>query len=198
MKISAVLIRYQRPKELTAIIRHLEQFDFIDEVLIRDNRFINHITYGRYEQMKQARNEFIYVQDDDCIVNNLQQLYDEFVNHRGLCMVNNLKRSHIEIHKRRQDSLVGWGTIVNRQWASVLDWYIGNFGKDAVLLREADRIFTYLCPATKFKVVADITDFDSAMSTSALSLQHNHFASRDIALERCKWLNEKSRSISVR
>ena len=104
MKVSAVLLKYKRLDELDAIIEHLKTYDFIDEILIRDNTKENLMGYGRYVTAESANNDTIYVQDDDCII-DLNPLYE---NYDGTKIVNGMKDTHIGMYSGK-DSMVGWG-----------------------------------------------------------------------------------------
>jgi len=179
MKVSAVLLKYHRPKELDAICDHLKQYDFIDEVLIRDNTEENLMGYGRYLTAKKARNETIYVQDDDCII-DVQKLYDIY---DGTKLINGMKLSGIDAYSGR-DSMVGWGTFFDKSWIKLLDKYINKFGVDDVLIREADRIFTSLLPRTT--IVMNVKDFPSALSKDALFRHPEHWDYKDKALKRLR------------
>jgi hypothetical protein len=177
MKVSAVLLRYKRPDELDAICDHLEKYDFIDEILIHDNTKENIMCYGRYVTALKARNDTIYVQDDDCII-DVEALYDRY---DGTKLVNGMKPSHVKAYKGI-DSLVGWGAFFDKSWIKVLDKYIDKYGKDDVLLRESDRIFTSLLP--RETIAIDVKDFPSAQSEDALYKQEGHLDYRKEAIKR--------------
>lgn len=182
-KVSAVLITYKRPLEIEAIINHLKGFDFINEILVRDQaNGKNLITYGRYITALKAKNEFIYVQDDDCIVHNIRQMYELFTSSR---LINAMKKECMSRYSGR-DSLVGWGAFLNKNWPKCLNRYIEQYGEDNILYREADRIFTSLLlnEMPRHTVLADVTDFPSAMSRDSLSLYPLHEYYKKIALAR--------------
>ncbi|GAI09686.1 unnamed protein product, partial [marine sediment metagenome] len=78
-KVSAVLLSWERPEELRDIEAYLNKINFIDEIIIwknipRDNKMI----YGRYLATKRAKNDVIYTQDDDHIVENIAEIYATF------------------------------------------------------------------------------------------------------------------------
>jgi len=179
MKVSAVLIKYQRPKELKKIIKHLKGYDFIDEILIHDNTKTNIMCYGRYITANKARNETIYVQDDDCII-DVQKLYDKYNKTK---LVNGMKKEAAFIYSG-VDSLVGWGTFFEKSWIKVLDKYINRFGEDHILIRESDRIFTGLLE--RETIVIDVEDFPSASAKYAMYKQPLHYDYKLKALERLR------------
>lgn len=181
---TAVLLKYRRFDELKEIEKHLRSFPFIDEVLIWDNSGKrNVINYGRYLAAAAARNEWIYTQDDDCIVENVASLYTTFTALKGAQMVNGMKPERAHAY-RGKDSIVGWGAFFHRDWAKVLDRYIKKYGEDYIFYRETDRIFTTLCPVERLQMDAVIRDFPSAMDPKSLSLQTDHEAMKAAAITR--------------
>jgi hypothetical protein len=185
MGVTAVLIKHNRIEELELIIQNLKQYPFIKEILIRDNTVDNKITYGRYLEARKASNDIIYFQDDDCIVNNIEKLYRLF---DGTKLVNGVKEARIKFYSGK-NTLVGWGTFIKKEWLNVFDEYLKLYKEDRLLYREADRIFTSLIKVPRFTIEADVTDFPCAMSSTALSLQGEHFQTMDKALERVKEVN---------
>lgn len=183
-KISAVLLKWKRPKELDVIVKFLSTIPEIDEIIIQDNNEHNFISYGRYIGASKAKNETIYVQDDDCIVKNIDDLIEAY---NGTTVVNCLKPSHMDLYKGR-DTMFGWGAIFDRVWANVLWKYRFIYGADNVLYREADRIFSYLTKVGHKTILGDIVDFPSASGENALYRQPEHEGMKRLALERCERL----------
>jgi len=192
-KVSAILVTYKRPNELRQIVKVLGDYPFIDEILVRDNEVEseNLKCYGRYVMAQQARNEWLYMQDDDCIVKNIWQMYELF---DGSQFVNAIKIDRMSFYSGR-DSLLGWGAFLCKSWISVLDKYIAKYGEDMILKREADRIFTSLLGVPKRTVVANVTDFPCAMDPKSLSLQPDHFNFRNLAINRCKEILKNENSV---
>ena len=181
-KVSAVLLKYKRDKELKAVEKDLRQYKFIDEVLVWDNsNGDNVINYGRYLMASQARNTAIYTQDDDCIIENLPEIFRRF---DGTKLVNGMKAERMPFY-RGKDTILGWGGFFMIDWAFVLQRYIKAYGKDFIFYRETDRIFTALIEVEKETVAAKVKDFPSAMAPFSLSLQSDHEAARALALQRC-------------
>ena len=137
--------------------------------------------YGRYVTAKEANNDTIYVQDDDCII-DLTPLYEKY---DGTKLINGMKDTHIGMYSGK-NSMVGWGTFFDKSWIKVLDKYINKYGKDDVLIRESDRIFTSLLP--RETIVIEVKDFPSATSIDALYNKPNHWAYKNKALERAREL----------
>lgn len=130
MKISAVLITKEKeyPKEIV-----LEGFD---EVLIRTE---SPDVYTRYLLAHEAKNDIIYVQDDDAIVN-----YKALKNYYNGRLTNGMTEHHTEAYKGTGITLVGWGCYFPKRMLRVFKRYIEKYGVDANLKRDADRVFTYL------------------------------------------------------
>jgi len=77
--VSAVLLSQKRQKEPEEIKKHIETIPFIDEVIVWANSpEDSKKAYGRYLGARNAKNDVIYVQDDDCIVENIPEIYSTF------------------------------------------------------------------------------------------------------------------------
>lgn len=132
-KVTAVLITREAeyPKKVK-----LEGFG---EVIIRTN--CPNI-YERYVQAAKAKHDIIYVQDDDCIV-DYRELFTHYDGHLTNAMMG--RREYYEEVSGGRITLVGWGAFFPKSMLSVFDQYITKYGtNDPHLMREADRIFTWL------------------------------------------------------
>src|SRR3990167_11096335 len=119
------------PKEI------LDSIDgFFDEVLIRTE---SPSVFQRYLLAEKAKNDIIYVQDDDCIV-DIKELWK----HYNGQLTNGITEHHHNAYRGSDVTLVGWGCFFPKEMLKNLGQYIGKYGVDKHLLREADRIFTYL------------------------------------------------------
>ena len=77
MKISAIIpTRGTRLKEIEIIKKFIHSF--FDEVIIAAD--IGNKVYARYEAILRAKNDIIYTQDDDCLVNNITELIIKYEN----------------------------------------------------------------------------------------------------------------------
>lgn len=160
-KCTAVLITKLKeyPKEI------LDSLPPFDEVLIKTK--CPSVLY-RYELATQAKNDLIYVQDDDCLVDveELYKLYDGR-------LTNFIKPWHFESYKGTGITLVGWGTFFPKK---MLDFskYIEKYEIDDLLLSQADRVFTYLNqPHNTYK--RDGRDLPSATDNTRMSTQSDHW-----------------------
>lgn len=192
-KVSAVLTRYKRLQELEQIIENLKQYDFIDEILICNNTKDNLMSWARYEKMHLAKNDTIYLQDDDCIIENLRELYDYY---DGTKLINGFKKERMQLYPGK-DTMLGWGAFLDRRWTYIpMSKYIGTYGKDRILFREADRIFTVLMEMPKLTIPVIVRDFPSAMASFALSLQPDHEITKAMALKRCEAIS-RSKTVAA-
>lgn len=182
-KVSAVLLNYKRPDELQKVIEHLSTQPFIDEILVWDNSIApNFMTYGRFMLAALARNQYVYTQDDDCIIENIQEIFGQF---DGTRLVNGMKQERMRFYEG-DHTLVGWGTFFDKAWLRCFDQYTEKYGFDSLLYREADRIFTSLLDVPRLTVNADVKDFPSAIGELSMSAQPEHEDTKSKALHRCE------------
>lgn len=156
---------------------------FFDEYIIETNC---PSIYRRYELAKQAKNDIIYFQDDDCLV-NYQQLFKKYDGR----LTNTMTLPFQAQYEPLGCTLVGWGCYINRSMLSVFDKYIERYGHDEHLYRESDRIFTYLNRPfnTIIQPHEDLFQDEERMSTKSNGeIIQEHFTSRDEALRKCSLL----------
>jgi len=108
-QVSAVLVT-RGDVDLTEILASLEAFD---EVVIWNNQLEEDLSvYGRYAGILQARNEIVYVQDDDCLVDaeRLVRVAAAYALERqAVC---NMPESRWADYP--DSALVGWGAVFHR------------------------------------------------------------------------------------
>lgn len=188
-KVTAVLLSWKRPNELKEIIKHLETIEFIDEILVWKNTSVsNKINYGRYLGALKAKNDIIYTQDDDCIVENIEEIYTTF---DGKHLSNGIKPGAMRHYGSQKGSepystVMGWGSFFKKEWFSVLNKYIERYGEDYLFYREADRIFSVLLCRRHNTIPVRIRDFPSATSPAALYHQSEHIACMNEAIRKAK------------
>lgn len=172
MRFSAVIPSYRRVATLKALVENLRQHSFVDDIIIFHNDVANPIaakrlgidirnvliinsienlyTYGRFYAAKQfAMNDAVLTCDDDNLVHNWPAIADAY--EIGCkCVVSAMPPGHIkhqdrQRHKASHEVLLGWGAAFDRQQIdSVFAPYIDEYGRDNVMLRKADRLFTML------------------------------------------------------
>lgn len=172
-KISCILIT--REEFYPEILLDRLDLDFFDEILIMANC---PSVYERYLSAKRASNDIIYVQDDDCMVN-----YQELFKHYNGQITNTMPLSFQDKYKDLGCTLVGWGCYFPASMLSSLDKYIIAYGVDDHLLREADRIFTFL--NQPFNTVT-MPHEDLPQAPDRMGVQENHYKSMNEALEKVR------------
>lgn len=167
--VTAVLITREKeyPKQIV--------LDGFGEVLIRTE---SPSVYERYLLAKQAKNDIIYVQDDDCTLDYrfLFSKYDGF-------LTNAMTRHHFNAYNGSGCTLVGWGAFFPKHMLGVFDKYIEKYGEDAHLLREADRIFTVLNQPHNTHIMEH---HDFTAQSDRMWNQSNHWTSMAEAIEKAK------------
>ena len=181
-KVTAVLITWKRQENIPRIVEEILKHDFIDEILIRDNSKCKNLKcYARYLLAKKAKNNLIYVQDDDCINHDIPKLLGgEGINCGATPgYVNALNKPP---YSNTSLALVGFGAIFNRKLIN-FDDYLSKYPKDNLFYSEVDRIFTL---TNKTQVVpCDIELLNE--SKCAMSSEPNHLADRTLIIKRvCK------------
>lgn len=130
--ISAVLITKEKEYPLD-----LKPFrEYFDELLVMTEC---PSVYGRYLGAERATHDTIYVQDDDAIVD-----FKELFKHYDGRLTNGITEHHLKSYEDTGITLVGWGCYFPKKMVWRINEYKRKFGIDAHLLREADRIFSFL------------------------------------------------------
>jgi len=175
-KISCILIT--REKEYPKAVLERIDLGFFDEILVLTEC---PSIFHRYLAAQKAKNETIYVQDDDCFV-NFQVLFK----HYNGQITNAMTKPFIEKYKDTGCTLVGWGCYFDKSMISVFDKYIAKYGiNDKHLLREADRIFTFL--NQPFNTIV-MPHEDLNQTEDRMGYQPNHYRSMEEALDKVKTL----------
>lgn len=175
-KISCILIEKDStyPKQ---VFERLECGIF-DEIIIKVDC---PSVYERYIVAQKASNDIIYVQDSDCLVN-----HQELFKHYDGRITNAMPKDFQEKYKDMGCTLVGWGAFFPKSMLSVFDRYIAKYGdNDPHLLREADRIFTFLnSPWNTITMPHE----DLFQTHERMGYQPEHYASMEEALKKTRQL----------
>jgi hypothetical protein len=177
-KISCVLIT--KHSEYPKIILDRLNLGFFDEIIIKTE---SPSVYQRYLSAKKAKNDIIYVQDDDCLV-NYQVLFESY---NGK-ITNSMTKPFQQHYNGLGCTLVGWGCYFPKSMIDVFDKYIEKYGEDEHLLREADRIFTYLNKPYNTVLMPHEDLFQNQERMSSPQNLNFHFTSAHAALEKTKLL----------
>ena len=158
-KVSAVLLVWKRVESTKILVDQIKKHKQIDEIILwnnnqdieytRDilevdnitiiNSHINKITFGRYLGAALAKNESIFVQDDDWNIKDFEFLYNKFITTEN-DIIAVCPKTHMRDIERNK--FVGWGSIFDKSALYVFDKYIQKYGEDELLYREADLLFT--------------------------------------------------------
>jgi hypothetical protein len=164
-KVTAVLVT--REKEWPADIEM--NFPF-DDVLVQTE---SPNLLPRFDLAKQARNEIIYVQDDDAQIDirRLWRHYDERV-------TNAITHGHLRIYNElcgNRVTLIGWGCFFPKRLIDFQPWHDWYGDLDPI---EIDRIFTHLAyryqEAPHNSVVMPIEQLERPRAISRDNPRHYH------------------------
>lgn len=132
-RVSAIVVT-RGDIDIQPVVRSLCNFD---EVIVWDNSVEEDLScYGRFAAISRARNELIYVQDDDVLVpaDYLVGLW-----HDG---------HHILANKKPEEEwrFLGIGAIFHRDFVDVFDRYLERWPDRQDFHRVADVVFAYQLP----------------------------------------------------
>ena len=190
-RVTACLITYKRPGNIAKIVEHLSKYDFIAEILIRDQEKMENLkTYGRYHLGSKAENEWLYVQDDDVINHDLDKLYKEFVASDKTGIVHGaVEDSYRDLKENmtfgdKQSCMTGFGAFIKRDWITKFQPYWDKYGHDEVLNRESDRILSILLGVHHTPVICDIENLEGYNDENAMCQQTDHLEMKKLAINR--------------
>lgn len=174
-RVTAVLItrKSEYPKEIK-----LKGFG---EVIIKTN---SESVYERYRQAANAKNDIIYVQDDDCVVDykKLFKYYDGRITNAM-----SGRNRFYQIVSGGRITLLGWGAFFPKSMLGSLQRYIDKYGVDFHLLREADRVFTWLnYPHNVIRMPHN--DLEQSKTSDRLSSDRKHFEYLDETIKKLRTL----------
>ncbi len=120
-----------------------------DDIVIWNNRARDNVMlYGRYVAMREARNQVVYVQDDDCTLTPeaIETLLAEY---RPREIVANMPVSRWDDYP--DSCLVGWGAVFDRVLPRrAFERYARRYPLGAnAFMRDCDLVFTTLTPHVK-------------------------------------------------
>ena len=217
--VSVCLLSWKRPRNLQPIVRSLHGYEFVDEILVWNNnprvslklagnkvRVLdsdrNMGCYGRFLCAKQAKNDTVYVQDDDVIVRNVPQLFQKFVDDDSriahALAPSHWRRRDRDVYAQGHVALLGWGAFFRKEWLGVLDRCLDSRGADSLFRREADKFFTLLMGRRHNTLPARIRPLaDAGTESIALHRQPQHRLKKALAVRRALELLRKSKSESA-
>jgi hypothetical protein len=171
IKASCVLIT--KEKQYPQIILN-SLAEVFDEVLIQTQC---QSVYKRYELALEAKNDLIFVQDDDCIA-DVDKIFKEYNGQ----ITNAMTPHHYEYYKNMGITLVGWGAFFPKK---MIDFgrYLEVYGTDALFMSQADRVFTYLNQPFN-SIVMDIQHLPTAAGPGRMSTTSDHWEKLALIKER--------------
>lgn len=203
--VSACLVSWQRPDNVRLITEQLRANQLIDDIVIWNNNpnvslefddpritviesQENLVTYGRFQAAQHARHDVIYTQDDDCLVENIDQLFETFCLDPSR-IAHGLKLGHLCANASNlvgpgQVALLGWGALFDRRWIACFQQYTARFGEDQLLHRKADRIFSLLLGRRHRSILSYVRDLDGSDGGEALSVRSDHMELTSQAISR--------------
>jgi hypothetical protein len=142
----------------------LDSLDF-DEVLVETKC---PSVARRYELALKARNDLIYVQDDDCLVDTkaLIRAYNGQI-------TNFMTPGHYASYEGSGITLIGWGALFPKKMIN-FDKYLDVYGVNPLFLSQADRVFTYLNQPHN-SLITNVNHLPSATDGSRMSTQSDHW-----------------------
>lgn len=175
MNISAVVVT-KGDRDLSEVVESLTHFD---EIIIWDNSksCMDMKVFGRFAGAYCARNNWVYVQDDDCLINS-KKLVSDF---ESIKIGRDQIYSNFPVDRRlgylgSGITLIGWGTLFHTHHLQSFDQYLNKFPKDDLFIRECDRVFTYL--NRRFIVETDlgVIHLDAAHGMDRMGTEFRHGA----------------------
>jgi glycosyltransferase involved in cell wall biosynthesis len=214
--VSVCLLSYKRPHNIQSIIDSLHDYDFVDEILVWNNqsgislvltgtkvRVINAaenmLCYGRVLCAGEAKNEIIYVQDDDAIVKNVAVLYNAFLKDSSRIThalgLNHYRQRDIYEHAAGKVALLGWGAFFKKCWLKSLDNFLLANKNDYLFRREADQIFTLSLGMQHNSIPASLQLLNHHSTPGiALYLEPDHNLHKAVAVNRALAFNRESKN----
>jgi hypothetical protein len=153
-----------------------------DDIVVWDNSKRENLTvYGRYAAIAEARNDVIYVQDDDCLVPGIAELARRYEDGK---IVANMPESHWAAYP--DSALLGFGALFHRDLPDqAFERYAKTFSIDDDLFRRTcDVVFSVLTPC----VIADLglKQFDYTSAPSRMYRQESFRDERGVVTERAR------------
>lgn len=182
----SVVIPTRGSVDLTSII---ESYNGVaDEVLFWDNSKRENLSvYGRYSMIKEARNELIVSQDDDCVLPS-ESIAALVAAHKPGHIICNLPAAFRKqaYYNGSGVGLVGFGAVFQRDlpFEAFQQFHSRAKCREALFRRECDRVVTYLSR----KILLDLPkqDLPWANAKTALWKQREHLDRRQEMLDLLK------------
>lgn len=177
MKATAILITREKEYPIE-VLNSVKNADF-DEIIVQTEC---PSVYRRYELALQAKNDLIYVQDDDCTI-DIEALYEKYDGR----LTNAISDHHLNFYKDMGITLIGWGAFFPKKMVD-FDKYLRQYPIDSLFLSQTDRIFTYLNQPHNY-VITKIHHLSTADGPGRMSTTPGHWNKLEIIRMRLQKIN---------
>lgn len=181
MKITAVVVT-KGDRDISQVTQSLSHFD---ELIVWNNSRTpkDLMVFGRYAAAFIARNEHIYIQDDDCLIDT-NKLLVEYENSSKIFEVfSNFPKDRRQEYAETNITLLGWGSIFHKSTLGVFDEYLSEYPFDELFLRECDRVFSH--QASVLVTDVGVTHLPYAYGDDRMGKENRH---REDFMKICKRL----------
>jgi len=189
-QVSAVLVTHNNV-DLTEILASIKEAG-IDDIVVWDNEQRRDMScYGRYAGIAEAKNPYIFQQDDDLVapVADILAAYDPVVDRHSIVANNRADEEWL---------LTAMGVVFHRDLADCFSDYIARYCHDdddwADFCRVSDVVFAYQHPYRR--IVLPYRDLAWAATPERMHLQPDHYWVRERARERTLGLRD-SRTVAI-
>jgi len=168
VRVSAVLVT-KGDRDVSKVVDTLTHFD---EVIVWDNsKACKDVkVYGRFVGAMMARNDIVYVQDDDCIVSPAA-IAGQFLFGDIVCNVPQERRPE---YAGTGITLIGWGCVFGKSKLASFRSYLEVYPQDELFERECDRIFTWLNRSSMRLVDTGLEHLPEAFNDNRMGREHRH------------------------
>jgi hypothetical protein len=169
-----------------------------EDVVVWDNarRERNLGVYGRYAAIAEAKNDVIYAQDDDCVLEDFDALLAEYVSGS---ITANMPADHAAGGTDYSDSaLIGWGSLFARHlpFAAFERYAVKYPIDDDVFHRTCDVVFSVLTPHKRCDI--GFEHLPHAYADNKMYRQSGNYQERLEVLRRARRVRDGSRLATAR
>lgn len=168
-QVSAVLVT-KGDHDLTEIYESIAAAGITDVVTWDNSQVpVDFSCYGRYAGVDDAKNDWIFHQDDDLVapVADILQAVDPEADRHTIVANNRAEEEWL---------LTAMGTVFHRDLADCFAEYIALYGFDSDFCRVSDVVFAYQHPYRR--IVLPYRDLDWARDPDRMHLQPDHYEVR--------------------
>lgn len=190
MNVTAVLVTWWK-RDAGRVVEHLKSLNCFDDVIVwRNSPTADVRIFGRYLAALQSRSDWLYTQDDDCLVRDIPGLLSHHAERNPDGLTNYVTAGHRQLYAANYApvSLVGWGAVFHRRLLGGLSRYLTTYPLDALFLREADRVFTGMVPQEMMQTLT--AERDDLPKTYEMHGEAEHWSNLNEIVRRVRQLKE--------